>query len=901
MHSRLNHHRNTPVFIRKADPTRRARLGLISAVLSLRVVILPLSGQVPAADQRPTQGNGASIAPEAGKPEEPARDPVLKLDKFVVQENNAGASSVFADRTSTDGLTDVIRDDALKNPNASSASELLQGVPGVTVARDVDGGTKISVRGLDSRFVQVTVDGQRQRGSRNPLDSVAPESIRSLEVTKAITPDMDADAIGGAINVVTNGAADLKRVNQGRHQLTYNTLAARLGSRNSLSFARPLALFSNKPDTGIMVSFTYDDSYRRRESIESESNWPALVSPGPGSDAGMLVPVFARVRLDATDERRQRSGLVFNADTRFPGATFFLRSGFNRDESKRIRRRLKFDVSEGLPLELTPDHAVFGGVQLEPREQRETSTRDQSTLSVGGRRTGEQWEWDGSAGLTVSTEEKPQTLDTVFRSAGTYRTGYDIGHDPFAPRFSFVGEASTAGTTGPEDPAGYQLDSFTISDNRSVNRDFAALLNAKLKFGDPAQPRFVKLGAKVQQRRQKVEAGRRVYLPSGTRSMAGLVSMPSVDLASRSYRIGPIPDSAGVNSLRVLQSAQFVVDEAKTQLVEATGGYQVRDSIWAAYAMAQATVERWTFLGGARIEATRAWGRASQVTLDSTGRPASVLPAIATAESVNVLPGLHVRFVPQPNLVLRAAFTRALARPSYGDWVPRRTFNLVEQRISSGNPDLQTQTAANYDLALDFLSERMGAVSLAIFAKQISRFIVESERQVAVEGLGVFREGIRRNGSTASVRGLELGWKSNPWILPSEGGRANLALTYTLLHSAARVPARPGEVFPLPDQADHQITLALQYQRGPMEIEINARHRTAMLKKLVAPQRDIYEVPGLLLDASASWKLSKAARVSLGLANLLSLPGRAYMGDRRRLNEYEAVGLTATLGVQWKL
>ena len=40
------------------------------------------------------------------------------------------------------------------------------------------------------------------------LDTIPADVIAALELTKAITPDMDADAIAGNINIVTQGALD---------------------------------------------------------------------------------------------------------------------------------------------------------------------------------------------------------------------------------------------------------------------------------------------------------------------------------------------------------------------------------------------------------------------------------------------------------------------------------------------------------------------------------------------------------------------------------------------------------------------------------------------------------------------------------------------------------------------
>ena len=173
----------------------------------------------------------------------------VQLEKLVVVGQTSGARAAFDAKTSSDSLTEVVAGKALQSPTAQSASDLLKNVAGVAVTRGADGSTRIAVRGLDSRFTRVTVDGQRQGGGSNALDSLPPEIVQSLEISKTLTPDQDADAIGGAINVTT-GTANLKDAYaQGRHQVTFNTLEPRPGTRNSADFETSLGNLQNTSHT----------------------------------------------------------------------------------------------------------------------------------------------------------------------------------------------------------------------------------------------------------------------------------------------------------------------------------------------------------------------------------------------------------------------------------------------------------------------------------------------------------------------------------------------------------------------------------------------------------------------------------------------------------------------------
>ncbi len=829
---------------------------------------------------------------------------IVTLEKVVVADKTGEAAATFADKTGSDSLTEVIAGKALQNPNAQSASDLLKNTPGVTVTRGADGSTHLSVRGLDSRFVRVTVDGQRQGGGRNPLDSIPPEMVKSLEVTKALTPDMDADAIGGAINVTTTGVADLKAAYfQGRHQLTFNPLENRPGTRNSLTYARPVAWFSEKNNGGLLATVNLDDQYRLRENLETDADWPTFVSPGPAPFAGVAVPAYTLARNEVTRDHRQRGGTVFNADAHFGNLRLSLRSSFNHDDSTRTRQRERFDVAEGTPVELTPDHGTFSGVHLDRREQTQHAVRDAGTVALIAKTTVGRAEIDGSAGLVLTREHEPRTTDAVFRSDHTYRSGYDLRADPLLPRFTFADEISPASSaTNLTDPARYQFNNLTFTTNDSRDREGSARFNLKLPIDESsATSSSLKFGAKIQQRHRTVDAERSIYDSSGSPlNMTGLVRTALVTTDVGDYRYGPIPNSGAVADLLATQPQFFQLNSLDSRIARATGDYTSTETVWAVYGMGTMRRDHWTLLGGVRVEGTRVASEGNQLRFDATGALQAITPAKANGSYTTVLPGLHLRYDVRPTLVLRAAATRALARPSYGELAPRRQINFIDHRSQSGNPALKPYEATNFDLSLDSFHERVGVFSAAVFYKKIEHFIVETQSLITIGNLGQFLDSRRINGGAASVAGLELSWKSSSWTLPGSAGEVSSALTYTRLHSTAEIPSRPGEKLPLPGQANDQISLTQGYERGRFSLEISSRFRSALLEDAIGPQRDIYKRGGIDLELSAAWKLSKTARLTLAVSNPFNRPEIAYAGDRTRLKEYENPGPDYALGFQWK-
>lgn len=84
---------------------------------------------------------------------------------------------------------------------------------------------------------------------------------------------------------------------------------------------------------------------------------------------------------------------------------------------------------------------------------------------------------------------------------------------------------------------------------------------------------------------------------------------------------------------------------------------------------------------------------------------------------------LKVGFIPD-KLVLRAAAGKVLARPSPAQLAIRRSIDVVGLTGSRGNPSLLPFLATNYDLGLEWYMDDVNFASIAVFRREISRFIL---------------------------------------------------------------------------------------------------------------------------------------------------------------------------------
>ncbi|HEX2585624.1 MAG TPA: TonB-dependent receptor [Steroidobacteraceae bacterium] len=823
----------------------------------------------------------------------------VQLADVNVNATDSTAQIAFEDKMSTEVVTDTASAAALNNANSSSGADIAKDVSGVAVSKGAGGTSTVSVRGIDQRMLRITVDGQRQGGAGNPLDNIPAEIVQSLEVTKTFTPDMDADAVGGVININTGGAIVKDAYIQGRNQVTHNVLAPRPGLRNSLTLAQPFSLFTKEHNASVVVTGSFDDLYSRRERLSNLREWTSQVSPGPDPYTKSLVPVLTLPLIESSNEHRQRGGLVINSDARFGDLAVYLRSNMNRDWTHRDRRINDTDPAEGTPMSLTPYSANFSGVPLSRRDVDQTMVREAGNFSLGAKSKFNGNEWDVVAAYTLTHEDEPHTYESGFNSDDDFAVGYDLA-DPYHPRFSYLDETTPGDSAAIRDPSRYHLNYFSITDATLHEEDASLKFNLKLNWDTG---NYLKFGGKVERRHRRSDIDRDYY-NAGSQALAMTQVLNASQLALRTapYDIGPVPSARLVNGLLTSNAAAFLLDPVNTSINSNTGDYAVTENMWALYAMGKYRLSRdWTLIGGVRVEGTKVGSTATQMNLDNTGALQGFDLANVNSSYTELLPSLHLRYDASPALVYRASITRSMSRPSNADIAPYRTLSFVDHRSRVGAPELKPYLATNLDFSVDHYDAKYGLVSFALFYKKIDHFITDAQYPVTIGNLGEFIEFKRINGDTALATGMELNWQGPQWNLPLKLGRGSLEANYSFNHGEAHHATRPGETFPLPRQVDHQGSVKFHEQHGALSVDASVNYRTGWWEDLIAKDFDNYINAAWEAEISGSYKLNKTARLTGGISNLLDRPTRHYAGIESRMNDWQRNGREFTLGLQWKM
>ena len=147
-------------------------------------------------------------------------DATIKLDTFVVSSEREGNAKAIMEQRNSMNITNSVASDVFGDVAEGNVGEFLKHMPGVELDLVQGEIRTIRLRGLDSEYTQVTLDGvslasaDANSGAAGnarafSFEQVSLSSMESIEVSKTISADVDANAPAGTINLKTKRAFDV--------------------------------------------------------------------------------------------------------------------------------------------------------------------------------------------------------------------------------------------------------------------------------------------------------------------------------------------------------------------------------------------------------------------------------------------------------------------------------------------------------------------------------------------------------------------------------------------------------------------------------------------------------------------------------------------------------------------
>jgi TonB-dependent receptor len=248
-----------------------------------------------------------AIAQDASAP--PTQGEVTELESIVVTGRRAADRLAIDDKRYADGQVDSIRSDDVGRLPDQNVAEATRRLPGVTSVNDQGEGRYLTVRGVSPSLLNVSLNGQTAAapepdGRQVKLDDIPSALIGAVTVSKTLTPDMDANAIAGAVNIETLSAFD--------REGNFGNLSAAYG-HNDLNNSNPYEYdaafggrFGADDQFGAVFAINHSDRDIGTQNVQNTGDWIEV--------DGQTVPEGLDIRQYNT--HRQRSGAVANLDWR---------------------------------------------------------------------------------------------------------------------------------------------------------------------------------------------------------------------------------------------------------------------------------------------------------------------------------------------------------------------------------------------------------------------------------------------------------------------------------------------------------------------------------------------------------------------------------------------------------
>lgn len=133
-----------------------------------------------------------------------------KISEVVVSGQVSSTLKALNQQKNSDRIVNVISADQIGRFPDPNIGDALKRIPGIYVQLDEGEASLVSIRGTDPSKSTININGTSIPGTGNDrsvsVSAIPADMVQTVEVTKAITPDMDGDAIGGVVNLITRKA-----------------------------------------------------------------------------------------------------------------------------------------------------------------------------------------------------------------------------------------------------------------------------------------------------------------------------------------------------------------------------------------------------------------------------------------------------------------------------------------------------------------------------------------------------------------------------------------------------------------------------------------------------------------------------------------------------------------------
>ncbi|MEM0962099.1 MAG: TonB-dependent receptor [Bacteroidota bacterium] len=803
-------------------------------------------------------------------------------------------------------VINVVASDAVGKFPDQNAAAALSRVPGVAIQRDQGQARYVNLRGAPQRWTTLAFDDVNVIGSEGRVvrfDEIPAPVIQSIEVVKAVTPDLPAESVAGRINVVTASAFD----RPGFH-ISAEGAPGFFELGGNLQYNAFVQASNTWGDQfGLTATVTRYSRNQVTDNIESD------YEPGPG---GSLFPTNADFRvyyLERTNNAYSgRFDLRPSANHELFATSTFVE--FNDDE-QRNQYVYDFEDAEGFMTNgNTPERGRLVGVQTEQLLGPGAYRNSTWTNIAGGTSRFGGWTADYRVSYTQTNAELDLPIFFLIEAFPGLALDYDFS-DPDQPNVDLAdlegNPLSSIPQDSPEATLAFLVDSDEEADAYSGQLDLAR------SFSLLGSPSTFQVGAKVDIRDKTGYQFAVNVVPVGPLlDAAGAAPIDFSTFLMDEQLAGAFPFGSRYNVRRfdtgglgdeLLRRVGDLEDAGlydPSTAIPDESRFDVREAITAGYAMNTWNTAWGSVVAGARVEHVRYETAGFRVTDDGTE------PVEADTDELGVFPSIHVAVDLRDDVKLRLAGTSTVSRADFNARRPGAGIDDTNGFVSGGNPDIRSERSWGLDARLEYYLPRTGILSLAAFGKLVDDPLFATTGLVGdgrFDGDGIDRSGYLfsspGNGQDGRVLGLEFDYFQQWTFLPGALSGLGLQLNATVLSSEfTTAPDAAGTVreVAFPGTSDAVFNGSLFFERYGLSTRVSYQWRDAWLDAVdpADSQFDVYWDSEERLDISVRYALTPQFTVFADANNLTDELGRRYQSVADRPVEIEGFGRRYLVGLR---
>ena len=685
-------------------------------------------------------------------------------ENITVYAPRVGGELEAISRTfNADNIINVLPADVITSlPNANVADAIGR-LPDVTLERDEGEGKYVKVRGTEPRLNHTTLDGvtlaSPETGRQIKLDLIPADLVSSVQINKTLQANMEADGIGGSIDLRTKQAEDRPTVyldSEGG----YNPI---IGGRSNYMFDGTLGQrFGSGKKFGALVSASYDWNGRGINDVE----------PGPA-----LTGTY-----DQRDYQYFRSRYGF-------GGTLDYR--INQTSSLYLKYLYSRFNDYGDDWIYTPKIQTFltatqggddGSMHFQGLSRR--PVQDIGGLQLGGRhvlgRTLFNWNVNSSLGRT---RDEGYTFEN-FAPIGALNP---LNNIPFALDVSNPYEPHLTPVNGVNiyDPTKYSYVDKEVENTYLPEVDLGFGASLSIPYTVKGHVSTFEFGGLFRNEHKFENQDTLWYAPLAPQGDPSLAMSNFIGpFTDPGYYGGAYHEGPVVNTDQVQAFGPLGPDPNNSNVIG--NSFDQREKVSAGYVMNTTNFGEFRFNVGFRLENTSENNLGYFGQTSDTNQAVTGAPILAQYSYLSFLPSASVRYALTPMQGVRIVYSRGLARPNFSDLVPFQSApsgGTARDTVTQGNPYLQAEFADDIDLLYENNLSHSGLLTAGFYYKHISSPIVpvQSVQPQSNQTTGPYILDQSVNAGNAHVYGFEIAFIQHftqlPGLFSGLGVSANYGYT----------------------------------------------------------------------------------------------------------------------------